>query len=84
MDDTRGGLRTCVRWLITLLLVCCLPLHAAPSDGLTVISLNIAHGRGGSFNQLLLRAGTIRAKLGRIAAMLAREQADVVALQEAE
>ena len=55
-----------------------------PTDGLTVISLNIAHGRGGSFNQLLLRAGTIRAKLGRIAAMLAREQADVVALQEAE
>jgi endonuclease/exonuclease/phosphatase family metal-dependent hydrolase len=74
---------TTVLRLFTLLLAC-QPLHAAPDDALTIISLNIAHGRSDSFNQLLLGEKTIRANLRHIAVMLERERADVVALQEAD
>jgi endonuclease/exonuclease/phosphatase family metal-dependent hydrolase len=51
---------------------------------LKVITLNIAHGRHTSFNQMFLRKERIQANLTRIADVLKREKADVVALQEAD
>jgi len=57
---------------------------SAADDTLTILSLNIAHGRGESINQLLVRTPTIHANLARIADLIQREQADIVALQEAD
>jgi hypothetical protein len=53
-------------------------------DSLIVASLNLAHGRGDSVNQLFVSTPTIRANLGRIAKLLRRERPDLVALQEAD
>jgi len=52
--------------------------------GLTVMTLNMAHGRGDSFHQLLQTTDTTLGNLEAIAAMLNREQPDVIALQEAD
>ena len=52
--------------------------------GLKVMTLNMAHGRGDSFHQLLQSTGTTLDNLDAIALMLTREQPDVVALQEAD
>lgn len=52
--------------------------------GLTVMTLNMAHGRGDSFHQLLQTTDTTLGNLDAIAAMLNREQPDVIALQEAD
>jgi endonuclease/exonuclease/phosphatase family metal-dependent hydrolase len=49
-----------------------------------VVSLNLAHGRKRSLNQLLLRTETIRKNLDDIAIFLKRENPDIVALQEAD
>ena len=59
------------------------------SDGnsdaaLTVMTLNIAHGRGDSFHQLLQRSATTLANLGAIATLFKTADADVIALQEAD
>lgn len=51
---------------------------------LKVMTFNMAHGRGDSFHQLLQSTGTTLENLDAIAAMLTREQPDVVALQEAD
>ena len=48
------------------------------------MTLNIAHGRGDSFHQLLQRTATTVTNLDGIAALLKDSGADVVALQEAD
>ncbi|TKB43345.1 endonuclease/exonuclease/phosphatase family protein [Thalassotalea mangrovi] len=53
-------------------------------DHLKVVSLNMAHGRKDAFNQMLVSKETIEKNLDDIAAMLRKEKADVVALQEAD
>jgi endonuclease/exonuclease/phosphatase family metal-dependent hydrolase len=58
---------------------------AVNSDqALTVLTLNIAHGRGDSFHQLLQRSSTTKTNLGTIATLFKTTDADVVALQEAD
>lgn len=51
---------------------------------LKIMTLNVAHGRGDSFHQLLQRSATTIANLGAIASLLKDSGADVVALQEAD
>ena len=51
---------------------------------LRVLTLNIAHGRGDSFHQLLQRSATTQTNLGAIASLLKTSDAHVVALQEAD
>jgi len=51
---------------------------------LRVMTLNIAHGRGEAFHQLLQNTDTTIENLNKISAVLKREQPDVVALQEAD
>ena len=51
---------------------------------LRVMTLNVAHGRGEAFHQLLQKTDTTIQNLNAISAMLKREQPDVVALQEAD
>lgn len=51
---------------------------------LTLVSLNLAHGRSDSFSQLLLSGKTIRHNLDNVAHYLQKVKADVVALQEAD
>jgi endonuclease/exonuclease/phosphatase family metal-dependent hydrolase len=54
-------------------------------DGrLRIMTLNIAHGRGDSFHQLLQDSATTRANLDSIANLLKDYGAHVVALQEAD
>jgi len=53
-------------------------------DRLKVMTLNIAHGRGDSFHQLLQRTETTVANLDGISTLLKNSGADVVALQEAD
>jgi endonuclease/exonuclease/phosphatase family metal-dependent hydrolase len=59
--------------------------HVNQADsGMTVMTLNMAHGRGDSFHQLLQTTDTTLGNLDAIATMLNREQPDVIALQEAD
>lgn len=51
---------------------------------LRVMTLNVAHGRGEAFHQLLQKSATTVQNLNEVSAMLKREQPDVVALQEAD
>lgn len=51
---------------------------------LRVMTLNVAHGRGNSFHQLLQRSETTLANLDTIAILLKDSRANVVALQEAD
>ena len=54
-------------------------------DGkLSIMTFNIAHGRGESFHQLLQGVDTTRANLDGIASLLRHSGADIVALQEAD
>jgi len=53
-------------------------------ETLKVISLNLAHGRKLSFNQLFVSEETFKRNLLDIADFLKKENADVVALQEAD
>jgi endonuclease/exonuclease/phosphatase family metal-dependent hydrolase len=55
-----------------------------PAGVLRVVTLNLAHGRGLSSHQSLLRRTTIADNLARVAAVLTREQPAVVGLQEAD
>lgn len=57
---------------------------ATADPALTVMTLNMAHGRGDSFHQLLQTTDTTLGNLDAIAVMLNREQPDVIALQEAD
>jgi endonuclease/exonuclease/phosphatase family metal-dependent hydrolase len=51
---------------------------------LKVMTLNIAHGRKTAFSQIFLSWQTIDKNLADISAVLKREDADIVALQEAD
>lgn len=55
-----------------------------PADRLRLVSLNVAHGRGNGFHQLLQRRSTIEKNLDAISAVLAREAPHLVGLQEAD
>lgn len=79
--------------LASLVLIASDPVHAACTDGtprvleqerLRVATLNIAHGRRDSRNQMLLSGETIEDNLLRIADLFRRSNADVIALQEAD
>ncbi|GMR05806.1 MAG: hypothetical protein BMS9Abin25_0381 [Gammaproteobacteria bacterium] len=70
-----------------------LPTHPTPDTSinqainteiLSLVSLNLAHGRKDSLNQLLVPDKTIRSNLDDIAALLRKHNPDVVALQEAD
>lgn len=52
--------------------------------GLKVMTLNLAHGRGDSFHQLLQKSATTRSNLDEVAAVLNELAPDIVALQEAD
>ncbi len=59
-------------------------LEDSGATTLTVMTLNIAHGRGDSFHQLLQGSETTLANLDNIATVLRDTDPDVVALQEAD
>ena len=54
------------------------------SQSLSVLTLNLAHGRKDAFNQMLQRTSTTRQNLEEIAVFLSSSGADVIALQEAD
>lgn len=56
----------------------------APNSTLRVASLNIAHGRGDSLNQMLVSNGAIRQNLESIASFLQKNEIHVAALQEVD
>ena len=56
----------------------------ADDASLRILTVNIAHGRGESFHQLLPRTDTTLTNLDSIAALLSCSGADIVALQEAD
>ncbi|MGB5178993.1 MAG: endonuclease/exonuclease/phosphatase family protein [Gammaproteobacteria bacterium] len=60
------------------------PVESGDYLTLRVMTLNVAHGRGEAFHQLLQKSDTIVQNLNEISAMLKREQPDVLALQEAD
>jgi endonuclease/exonuclease/phosphatase family metal-dependent hydrolase len=51
---------------------------------LSVLTLNLAHGRKDALNQMLQKASTTRHNLEEIAAFLSNSGADLIALQEAD
>lgn len=57
---------------------------ALEAESLRVVTLNIAHGRKDSVNQMLLNEETVRGNLLELARLLDRAEADAVALQEAD
>jgi len=57
---------------------------AIESDTVRVVTLNVAHGRKDSRNQMFLKRGAIRDNLLELAGLLDRAGADVIALQEAD
>jgi endonuclease/exonuclease/phosphatase family metal-dependent hydrolase len=59
-------------------------LYHPPMARLTLVTFNIAHGRGLSLYQGFHSAKGIRLNLARIGAMLAETKADIVALQEVD
>ena len=60
------------------------PVASRNDDTLRIMTLNIAHGRGDSFHQLLQGSATTLANLDSIATLLRNSGARVVALQEAD
>jgi endonuclease/exonuclease/phosphatase family metal-dependent hydrolase len=54
------------------------------SENLRVVTLNIAHGRKDSRNQILLKGETIRGNLEDVALSLEKADAHLIALQEAD
>jgi hypothetical protein len=60
------------------------PDRLVAKDALYLVSINLAHGRKDSLNQILVSAEQIREILDLIAAFLMECDADVVALQEAD
>lgn len=54
------------------------------SNIIKVMSLNLAHGRKDSLNQMLISGDTIRKNLQDAAAILQQTQTDIVGLQEAD
>ena len=60
------------------------PIEPQSSDSLTLISINLAHGRQSSINQLLVPKSKTYENLDDVAAFLRNYDADLVALQEAD
>ena len=58
--------------------------QAITTETLSLVSLNLAHGRKDSLNQLLVPSKTIHSNLDDIATLLKTHNPDVVALQEAD
>ena len=58
--------------------------HGHPDGLLRVASINVAHGRKDSFNQLFLSESTFKENLEDIALVLRQNKPHVVALQEAD
>jgi endonuclease/exonuclease/phosphatase family metal-dependent hydrolase len=56
----------------------------AEQSTIKVLSLNLAHGRKDSFNQIFVSEDKTRENLGEIAGFLKRENADIITLQEAD
>jgi endonuclease/exonuclease/phosphatase family metal-dependent hydrolase len=56
--------------------------HHAAEYGLKVMTLNVAHGRGTGFHQLLQSSGDITKNLDRIVMLVNQSAPDVVAFQE--
>ena len=54
------------------------------SPQLSVLTLNLAHGRKSAFNQMLQKTSTTRRNLEDIAEFLSNSKADLIALQEAD
>jgi len=65
---------------------CDLPASEAiiTTDTLSVLTLNLAHGRKDAFNQMLQKTSTTRRNLQDIAGFLSNSGADLIALQEAD
>ena len=59
-------------------------MDGVPDEVLKVITLNIAHGRGEGFHQLLQNGAETQANLDAIATLLKQQRPDVAALQEAD
>ena len=57
---------------------------AAADATLTVMTVNLAHGRATGFHQVLQSAATARANLDTLAAVVVREAPHIVAMQEAD
>ena len=53
-------------------------------NNLTLLSINMAHGRGDGRSQILQSSKVINAYVHKIADLIIREDADIVALQEAD
>jgi len=64
------------------------PVHPLTSEiyssSLKVLTLNIAHGRGDSFNQMFLGKKSFEKNLKAISHLLRQSKADIVALQEVD
>ena len=60
------------------------PVIAAPARELRVATLNIAHGRGQSLNQLLVAEASMKTNLGQIARFLRTKNVHIAALQEVD
>ena len=58
--------------------------QSKPSETLTLLSINMAHGRGDGRNQILQSNKVIKSYVEKIGHLLKREKADVVAMQEAD
>jgi endonuclease/exonuclease/phosphatase family metal-dependent hydrolase len=59
-------------------------LQVADRRSLRLLSLNMAHGRKDSFNQIFVSETQIRQNLAEMVEFLKRENADIVTLQEAD
>ena len=60
------------------------PIETQSKDSLTLMSINLAHGRQSSINQLLVSKSKTYENLDDVAAFLLKYDADLVALQEAD
>ena len=58
--------------------------QADKATTIRVMTINLAHGRGTSFHQLLLGGNKIKENLDSIVGLISREQPHVVAIQEAD
>ena len=65
---------------------CNLPVSQSviTSEQLSVLTLNLAHGRKSALNQMLQKTSTTRRNLEEVAEFLSNSGADLVALQEAD
>ena len=65
---------------------CNLPVSQSviTSSHLSVLTLNLAHGRKDALNQMLQKSNTTRRNLEEIAGFLSKSGADLIALQEAD